>query len=204
MRAFGRWILAVFATPAGVVVLAALDSTTFFYLPLGIDAVVIIVAAQLAAKAWIVPLLATAGSLAGAGLTFWIGAKIGDAGLDRYAAAARLAKIRARVRDSGAVGLAILDLIPPPFPFTLFVLTAGALEVNALTFFATLTACRLARFGFETLLAVWYGRHILVWLESDLFHDIVAIIIVLALLVTAVTTLRLVRSTRPGRRRARA
>jgi len=204
MRAFGRWILAVFATLAGVVVLAALDSTTFFYLPLGIDAVVIIVAAQLAAKAWIVPLLATAGSLAGAGLTFWLGAKIGDAGLDRYAAAARLAKIRARVRDSGAVGLAILDLIPPPFPFTLFVLTAGALEVNALTFLATLTACRLARFGFETLLAVWYGRHILVWLESDLFHDIVAIIIVLALVVTAVTTLRLVRSTRPGRRRARA
>jgi membrane protein YqaA with SNARE-associated domain len=200
MRALGHWILTVFATPAGVLLLAALDSTTFFYLPLGIDAVVIIVAARLAAKAWIVPLLATAGSLAGAGLTFWIGAKIGDAGLDRYASAARLAKIRKRVRQSGAVALAILDLIPPPFPFTLFVLTAGALEVNALTFFATLTVCRLVRFGLETLLAVWYGGHIIVWLESDLFHDVVAIIIVAALAATAVSLVRLVRSTRPRRR----
>ena len=38
VHAFSRWIIGLFASPAGVVVLAALDSTVFFTLPLGIDA----------------------------------------------------------------------------------------------------------------------------------------------------------------------
>ena len=38
MRAFSQWIIAFFISPTGVVALAALDSTVFFYLPLGIDA----------------------------------------------------------------------------------------------------------------------------------------------------------------------
>jgi membrane protein YqaA with SNARE-associated domain len=42
----------------------------------------------------------------------------------------------------------------PPFPFTLFVLGAGALEVKPSTFFITLAVCRLVRFDTEALLAV--------------------------------------------------
>ena len=78
MRAFSRWVIGLCATPIGVVVLAALDSTLFFSLPLGIDAVVVLLSARLKELAWIVPLLATAGSLAGAWLTFWMGRKIGE------------------------------------------------------------------------------------------------------------------------------
>src|SRR6185436_16826900 len=119
--------------------------------------------------AWIVPLLATAGSLGGALLTFWMGAAIGDTGLDRFVSPGRLRKIRNRVRSNGAVALAVLDLIPPPFPFTLFVLAAGALKVEQKVFVVTLAACRLLRFGGETLLAVLYGRQILGWLDSEWF-----------------------------------
>src|SRR5207253_6145726 len=96
-----------------------------------------------------VPLLATGGSVAGAALTFWMGVKIGERGLDRWVDERRLEKIRRRVRSSGAIALAVLDLIPPPFPFTPFVLAAGALEVDARTFFMTLVVCRLFRFGLE-------------------------------------------------------
>ena len=204
MRSTSQWALSLFASPIGVFVLAMLDSTLFFSLPFGIDAVVIILAARLNDHAWVVPLLATAGSVTGAALTFWMGVKIGEKGLGRYVSARRLDRIRRRIRESGAITLAALDLIPPPFPYTPFVLAAGALDVDASTFFVTLVVCRLFRFGIEAALAVVYGHSILRWFESDLFHDIVAIIIVLALVVTAVTTLRLVRSTRPGRRRARA
>jgi hypothetical protein len=38
MRSFSRWIIVLCASPAGVIVLAALDSTLFFSLPFGIDA----------------------------------------------------------------------------------------------------------------------------------------------------------------------
>jgi membrane protein YqaA with SNARE-associated domain len=208
MRSISQWVLAVFASPAGVFVLAALDSTIFFSLPFGIDAVVILLAARLDRGAWIVPVLASAGSLAGAALTFWMGVKIGEAGLSRYAPAARLARVSRRIKSSSAIALAVLDLIPPPFPFTLFVLGAGAIGVQATTFFVTLAVCRMIRFGLEAALAVAYGRSILSWIESDLFHDTVVGVTVLALALTILSLVKLVRlsrtSGRPAGLRARA
>lgn len=204
LRGFAQWILAVFASPVGVVVLAALDSTLFVSLPFGIDAVVIILAARLHHLAWIVPLLATAGSIAGAALTFWMGVEIGEKGLDRYVPPKRLKRIRQKIKSAGAIALAALDLIPPPFPFTLFLLAAGALEVDAWTFFVTLAVCRIVRFGGETILAIIYGRRIVAWLNSDLFHDLVAVFIVLAAVLTTVSIVKLIRSTRPASHRAAA
>jgi len=202
MRAFAHWILAICASPAGVVVLAALDSTLFFSLPFGIDGAVILLAARLRAFWWIVPLLATAGSVAGAALTFWMGIKIGEQGLERWVPAKRLVRVRARVRQSGAIALAVLDLIPPPFPFTPFVLAAGALEVKARTFFVTLVVCRIVRFGLEAALAQVYGDRIVRGFDSDLFHDAVMCFIVLALLLTLLSIVQVIRATRPARPRA--
>jgi membrane protein YqaA with SNARE-associated domain len=205
MHALSHWIITLFATPTGVVVLAALDSTLFFSLPFGIDAAVIILAARMGAFWWLVALLATTGSVAGAALTFWMGGKIGDHGLERWVARKRLAKVRARVRNKGAVALAVLDLIPPPFPFTPFVLAAGALEVKSRTFFVTLMVVRILRFGLEAALAHVYGEHIMMWLDSDLFHDIVAFFVVIAIALTALSLVQVIRATRtPRRKRAAA
>jgi membrane protein YqaA with SNARE-associated domain len=204
VRSLTRWIIGLFVSPAGVVALAALDSTMFFSLPFGIDAAVIILAARLRGLAWTVPFLATGGSVAGAALTFWMGVKIGEKGLDRYVSRGRLEKVRRTVNTKGAVALAVLDLIPPPFPFTPFVLAAGALEVRTTTFFLTLIVCRLFRFGLEAALAVAYGRKILSWLDSDIFHDFVAGCAALALALTIVSIVRLVKSSRPSKRRRAA
>jgi membrane protein YqaA with SNARE-associated domain len=202
VHAFSRWIIGLFASPLGVVVLAALDSTVFFTLPLGIDAAVILLAAQKGTSAWIVPLLATAGSIGGAYLTFWMGETLGERGLERYVNRRTLNRVRKRVRGSGAVALAILDLIPPPFPFTAFVLAAGTLGVSRTRFFVTLAVCRLFRFGVEALLAVIYGRQILTWLESDLFHDIVSVLIILAVVACAVSLGKLAHHSATRRRSA--
>jgi membrane protein YqaA with SNARE-associated domain len=192
-----RWLIGVFASPAGVFALAALDSTVFFSVPFGIDAVVIILAARLNGMAWIVPLLAAGGSAAGVGLTFWMGKKIGEKGLERYVPARRLERVRQKIQNSGAVALAALSLIPPPFPFTPFALAAGALEVPAVTFFSAMTACRLLRFGLESWLAVMYGQRIIRWLDADLFQDVVMGCIVLTLILTTVSIVRIVRSSKP-------
>src|ERR1700704_2120365 len=107
MRALSKWVLGLFSSPLGVVALAFLDSTLFFSLPFGIDAAVIILAARLKTLWWIVPLLATAGSVAGAALTFWMGVKIGERGLDRWVDERRLDRIHRRIRSSGAIALAV-------------------------------------------------------------------------------------------------
>jgi membrane protein DedA with SNARE-associated domain len=133
-----------------------------------------------------------------------MGAKIGENGLERYVTADRLKRVHAKIERSGAVALAVLDLIPPPFPFTPFVLAAGALDVKTSMFFITLAVCRLARFGLEALLAVIYGKRIVSWLDSALFHDIVVGCVVLAAALTILSIVRLVRSTRPPRRRRAA
>jgi membrane protein YqaA with SNARE-associated domain len=202
MRSFSHWILVLFASPAGVFVLAALDSTLFFSLPFGIDAAVILLAAQLRALWWIVPLIATAGSVAGAALTFWMGIKIGEQGLERCVPKKRLERVRTRVREKGAIALAVLDLIPPPFPFTPFVLAAGALDVKPRLFFIVLAICRVVRFGAEAALARVYGRRILSWLDSDLFHNVVSFFILVAIALTALSLVQVVRATRSGRPRA--
>jgi membrane protein YqaA with SNARE-associated domain len=205
MRWFAARFVTLLASPVGVVVLAALDSTIFVSLPFGIDAAVIILAARLRAFWWVAPLLATLGSVAGAWLTFWMGAKVGEQGLKRYVAPKRLNRVRARIQRSGAVALAVLDLVPPPFPFTPFVLAAGALGVKVSTFFITLTVCRLLRFGLEATLAIAYGPQILSWLEADLFHDIVIGCILAAVVLTLLSAIALVKTSgRPKGRRVPA
>jgi membrane protein YqaA with SNARE-associated domain len=204
MRVITQWVLATFTSPAGLFVLAVLDSTLFFTLPFGIDAAVIILAARSETLRWAVPCLATAGSVTGAALTFWMGMQIGDKGLERYVEAKRLERVRRRLKDSGAIALAGLNLIPPPFPFTPFILAAGALEVRKTPFFLTLVAGRLMRFGLEAALAVRYGRRILAWLNSDIVQGVVGGMIALAIVLTTISVVRVFRSARARPRQAGA
>jgi len=199
MRSVTAWILGSFASPVGVFVLACLDSTLFFSLPFGIDAAVILLSARSEQLAWMVPLIATLGSSAGAALTFWMGRKAGEQGLDRYLDKRRLDAVRRRVGERGAVALALFDLIPPPFPFTAVVLAAGALDVPTRLFFATLAVARLFRFGLESYLAARFGRQILHWIESDIVQGVVFAMIVLGIGLTAYTVWRFYTSARRPR-----
>ena len=202
IHTFTQWVLTTFASPVGIFVLALLDSTMFFSLPFGIDAAVIIVSARAGALAWLVPLIATLGSIVGAAVTFWMGFKAGEAGLDRYLDRRQLDRARRRANESGAVVLALIDLIPPPFPFTPFVLVAGALRVRPWLFFGTLVGARLLRFGTEAFLARQFGTRILAWLESDTVQKVVFGCIVLGVLLTAWTLWKFFRSARrPGSER---
>lgn len=147
-------------------------------MPFGIDALVIYLAARDERLFWMYPLLATAGSLAGAGVMFWIGDKAGEAGLHRFVEARRLERLRSRVRTGGALALAIPAVLPPPFPLTPFVLTCGALQVDRSLFFPTFALMRLLRFSAGAALARMYGRGILRVFESEAFQiAIVAFVI---------------------------
>jgi membrane protein YqaA with SNARE-associated domain len=201
MRAFTQWILTTFTSPVGIVILAALDSTLFFWLPFGIDAATIVLAMRGVAPWWAVAVLATIGSVAGAAITFWMGAKAGDAGIERFVPAKRLDGARRRINARpSAVVLPALSLVPPPFPFTPIVLAAGALDVKASTFFPVLAASRLLRFGTEAYLARRFGPRTLDWLQSPLVQNAVLAFAALAAVLTTVTIVRIVRSTRRSAR----
>jgi membrane protein YqaA with SNARE-associated domain len=200
MSAFFGSFFTFFLTWWGPFLLGALDSSMLFFLPLGIDTVVIYLAARNHDLFWVYPLLATAGSLTGAAVTFWIGLKAGEHGLERFVSEKRLERMRCKVRDSGAIALALPALMPPPFPLTPFILTCGALAVNRWRFFITFGMVRLLRFGAEALLARRYGRGILRVLQSDTFQMVVIGFVVIAVVGTIVSAVLLWRSTHRSRR----
>jgi membrane protein YqaA with SNARE-associated domain len=191
-----RAAFAFFLSWWGAFLLAALDSSMVFFLPFGVDAVVIFLAARQKDLFWLYPLLATAGSVAGAAVTFWIGHKVGEAGLERLIPQRRLERLQGKVRDAGAVAMAFAALLPPPFPMTPFILTCGALSVNRWRFFATFATVRMIRFGIEAVLARMYGRGILRMLQSDAFQNVIIGFVVLAVAGTAISAVMLWRSTR--------
>ena len=98
--------------------------------------------------------------------------------------------------QKAAVSVAALAIIPPPFPFTAFVLTSGAFRANAWTFFATLAGVRLLRFGVESALAARYGRRILSIMESPTFTVIVGVMIALAVIGTLVSAVAVYRGSK--------
>jgi membrane protein YqaA with SNARE-associated domain len=176
--------LGVFLTWWGLFVIGALDASLVFFMPFGVDALVIYLAARDEGLFWIYPILATAGSLFGAATTFWIGRKAGDVGLKRFVSQRHLERLRRRVRNKGAIALAVPAIMPPPFPLTPLVLTCGALRVDARRFFTTFAVVRLIRFGTGAVLARMYGRGILRVLESDTFQTAVIAFVVVALVGT--------------------
>jgi uncharacterized membrane protein YdjX (TVP38/TMEM64 family) len=52
----------------------------------------------------------------------------------------------------------VASILPPPFPFKLFVITAGVLRLNLWRFIAAIAAGRIFRFLLEGYLAARYGE----------------------------------------------
>jgi membrane protein YqaA with SNARE-associated domain len=188
-------VFGFFLTWWGAFLMAALDTSMLFFLPFGIDAIVIFLSARNEELFWLYPLLATAGSLTGAAVTFWIGRQAGAAGLERLVPGKRLERLKCKVNEKGAVAMALPALLPPPFPLTPFILTCGALDVSRSRFFVTFGLVRLVRFGAEATLARLYGRGVLAVLQSEAFQMVIIAFVVIALLGTIASAVLLWRST---------
>jgi membrane protein YqaA with SNARE-associated domain len=197
VRSLSQFAFGIFLSTGGLFILAALDSTIFFFFPFGIDAAVIVLTVRHHGFAWAYPILATAGSVAGTIVTFWMGRKIGEAGLERYVPKRRLESIIRSVRKKGATTLALFAVVPPPFPFTAVVLAAGALAVDPLRFLGVAAGVRLVRFAAEAMLASYYGRSVLRWMNSDIVQDVVTGIIVLAVVGSVISFFALRRRSIP-------
>lgn len=198
MRAFFGSIFGYFLSPLGLVLLGALDASIIFFLPLGIDFVVILLSARRPELFWLYALLAALGSVIGAAGTLWIGRQVGERGLARFVRKSTLKRVEARVSQKGAIAAAALGVIPPPFPFTAFVLASGACRANPWTFLGTLAVVRLARFVVEGALAAHYGGGIIRWMESTTFTVVVIALAVLAVAGTLASAVTIYRSSRQG------
>jgi membrane protein YqaA with SNARE-associated domain len=203
MPAFFSSLFSAFLSPAGLFALAALDSSMIFFLPLAVDVAVVILVARYSEFFWAFPLLATAGSMIGAFVTFKVGEKIGENSLDVWIPEGRLKSIRTKVKNKGAIALAVPAVMPPPFPLTPFVLACGAFKVKASTYFGALAIARLVRYTITALLALIYGRQIIGVLDSTAFKVVIGVLAVIAVAGTVFTLYRVIRRTKAVRSRPR-
>ena len=137
-----------------------LDSSLLF-MPLGNDLLVVALSAQHHDRVAYYVLFAAAGSTAGSLFTWWISRRGGKEGLEHSISQRRIAYIERKVNERGGAALAVASLMPPPFPFTPFVMVAGALNYSARKLALVVGLSRALRFGILAGLAMWFGKRIL-------------------------------------------
>ena len=196
MHKFFASIFGLFLSPIGLIVLAALDSTMFFFLPMAVEGAVVFLTARHRELVWLFPLLAAAGSSAGAAVTFSLGTKIGDEGLKHWIAEQKLKSVQRKIKEKGSIALGSVGLLPPPFPLAGFILACGALKVKKVPFFVAFAVARTLRFFAIGILALFYGKWILRFMESTAFRAVVIGFAAIAIAGTAYTIYRLGRDSR--------
>jgi membrane protein YqaA with SNARE-associated domain len=167
---FSRWILHFFRRLGlfGLFLLSALDSS-FLVLPFGNDLLLIaLVSSHRDSLIWIVYVMVSAiGSVVGVVFVDLIMRKTGEKGLERFVSPRRIEKLKARLENKAGITVFIATLIPPPFPFTPAVMTASALQTPRGKLLAAVFFGRLLRFGAEAVLALYFGRQVIAFINSD-------------------------------------
>jgi membrane protein YqaA with SNARE-associated domain len=153
----------------GVFVLAVVDSGG---IPLvgGVDALVILVAALDHSKAYTTAAAAALGSIAGSWVLFHLARKGGQQYLHRYTAKGRGARLRAWFLEYGMVTIFVPGFVPViPLPLKVFILCAGAMEANPVTFTLVLSAARTLRYLFLAWLGTRLGKESLPYLRHHIW-----------------------------------
>jgi membrane protein YqaA with SNARE-associated domain len=141
----------------GLALVAFLDSS---FLPLpGITDILLIVIVTRHRDAMPLYVAATVvGSVAGCLMMHAIGRKGGEALVRKRFAGPRIEKTMSALQRHGVMAVLIPCLLPPPAPFKIFVLLAGAVGISAVRFATAIAIGRGARYLVLGLLAVWYGE----------------------------------------------
>lgn len=99
----------------------------------------------------------TLGSLIGCSLLYSVGRKGGEAFLRKRFSDERVLKVQNWYRRHGILAIVVPSLLPPPTPFKVFVLSAGAFGISWPKFITAILIGRGIRYFSEGILAVVYG-----------------------------------------------
>lgn len=141
--------------PFGLFAVALLDST-FVPLPSSADALMILLTT--ANPRWMVAYaaIATAGSTIGCVILYSISLRAGSRALRKFSPA-KQKRVKDWIDRYDVLSVLVASLMPPPFPFKLFVISAGVFRFSLIRFTIAIMAGRMFRFLLEGYLAIRYG-----------------------------------------------
>lgn len=188
-----RWVLRFFLRLGifGLFLMSALDSS-FLVLPFGNDLLLIaLVSRNRESLIWIAYVIVSAiGSVVGVFFVDLVMRKAGETGLERFVSRKRIEKLKAKLENKGGITVFVATLIPPPFPFTPVVMTASALQSPRGKLLIAVFLGRLLRFGIEAVLALYFGRQLIAFIDSDVVTYIVYALIGIAVILSTLSLLR--------------
>jgi membrane protein YqaA with SNARE-associated domain len=138
-----------------------------------------------------------AGSLVGVFVIDILMRKTGEKGLERFVSKDKLARLKSKLEVKGWFTVFIATLLPPPFPFTPVVMTASALQTPRRALFTAVLVGRFVRFTVEAVLAIYFGRRVIAFLNSPVVEYFVYGLIVIAVVLSSLSLMKWLNA-RPG------
>lgn len=141
----------------GVFAIAAIDSAA---LGMPLDPVVAGYVYLQPHKFWLYAIMASAGSAIGSLIIYAIGYEMGEHVLEKRMGKEKFQRIQARFEKHEFLALAVPSLMPPPFPFKLFALSAAVFEMHWTHFLLAIFTGRVVRFLILSALVVLFGPQV--------------------------------------------
>ena len=141
--------------PLGLFAVALLDST-FVPLPSSVDALMILLTIAHPRLMIVYALVATAGSATGCVILYYISRRAGSRALRKFSPA-RQKRVKGLIDRYDVLSVLVASVMPPPFPFKMFVITAGVFRFSLMRFTLAIIAGRMFRFLLEGYFAIRYG-----------------------------------------------
>ena len=143
--------------PFGLLAIAFLDSL-MIPMPGGVDAVLLLLAASRPSWMLIYVAAATIGSTLGCVGLYRISQRAGKRALSRFSES-KQKRVKDLIDRYDVMSVLVASLLPPPFPFKLFVVSSGVFRLNLLRFTLAVAGGRTFRYLLEGYLAARYGEH---------------------------------------------
>ena len=155
-----HWLVGLGAV--GLFPVAAVDASVIpLPLPGSTDLLLLVLSSHTPDKWLLFAIVAIAGAMVGAYLSYDLAAKGGEALLRRYVPEKYTARVTRWVKQNPVLSIGLPALLPPPIPLTPFVIAAGALRMPKKKFLVTFAIFRSARYLAEAWLAQYYGKHLI-------------------------------------------
>ena len=168
----------------GLFVIAFCDSS-FVSLPEVNDLLLVYFCMRFREQAYFYAVMAALGSAAGATVLYWLGRSHGYRFLRRRYSESRLSSALEIFHRYGALALIGPALLPPPFPFKIFMLAAGLFGFPFARFLGAVLLGRTVRYVLEAWLALRYGERAVAYFGEH-YLQLVLLVIGVTVAVVAV------------------
>ncbi len=157
LLAIGPWLKRLGGL--GLILLGLADNSVV-PMPGSMDALTIVLSAHQKSLWPYYAIMATIGGIVGAYVTYGLGFKSGEHALEKRVSKKKAERIYKLFKRYGFWSLFVPALLPPPVPYSPFLIVAGAMKYPKRNFFVAVGLARAIRYGLLAWLGSMYSKQI--------------------------------------------